>query len=69
MKMNQLISEFSIFTTNEEEKLLNSLTNDVRPLQSFSEREQAIIENLNRKSLVSKIFTKNQCWVMKNGEL
>lgn len=67
--MNQLISEFSIFTTNEEEKLLNSLTNDVRPLQSFSEREQAIIENLNRKSLVSKIFTKNQCWVMKNGEL
>lgn len=69
MKMNQLISEFSIFTTNEEEKLLNSLTNDVRPLQSFSEREQAIIENLNRKSLVSKVFTKNQCWVMKNGEL
>jgi hypothetical protein len=69
MKINQLISDFSIFTTNEEEKLLNSLTNDVRPLQSFSEREQAIIENLNRKSLVSKVFTKNQCWVMKNGEL
>lgn len=69
MKINQLISDFSIFMTNEEEKLLNSLTNDVRPLQSFSEREQTVIENLNRKSLVAKVFTKNQCWVMKNGKL
>ena len=69
MKISQLITDFTVFTTNEEDKLLNSLYNDVRPYQSFSEREQQVIESLNRKSLVSKVFTKNQCWVMKNGKL
>jgi hypothetical protein len=69
MKINQLITDFTVFTTNEEQELLNSLSNDVRPYASFSEREQTVLETLNRKSLVAKVFTKNQCWVMRNGEL
>jgi hypothetical protein len=69
MKINQLINDFIVFTTNEEQELLNSLSNDVRPYQSFSERDQMVLETLNRKSLIAKVFTKNQCWVMRNGEL
>ena len=47
MKINQLINDFIVFTTNEEQELLNSLSNDVRPYQSFSERDQMVLETLN----------------------
>jgi hypothetical protein len=36
------------------------------PIVSFTEREQFIIENLIRKSLITKIIKNNQTWVVSN---
>jgi hypothetical protein len=54
MKINELITDFKVFTTIEEERVLEQLTH-ARPFNSFSEREQFTIEGLIRKSLVIKI--------------
>jgi hypothetical protein len=54
MKINELVGEFGIFTTNEEAVILKKLTKPV-PLSSLSEQEQFRIEGLIRKSLVTKI--------------
>lgn len=65
MKINELISDFQIFTTNEEKDLLNNLKS-ISHLDSFSPREQVVIENLIRKSLVSKVVYNNSTMVIKN---
>ena len=54
MKINELIKEFEVYTSNEEKLVLEQLTY-VRPLSSFSERDQFTIESLIRKSLVIKV--------------
>lgn len=54
MKVNELIKEFEVYTSNEEQQMLEQLTY-VRPLSSFSERDQFTIESLIRKSLVIKL--------------
>jgi hypothetical protein len=54
MRINELIGEFGIFTTNEEAVILRKLSKPV-PLSSLSEQEQFRIEALIRKSLVTKI--------------
>ena len=54
MRINELVGEFGIFTTNEEAVILKKLTRPV-PLSSLSEQEQFKIEGLIRKSLVTKI--------------
>jgi hypothetical protein len=54
MKINELIKEFEVYTSNEEQQMLEQLTY-VRPLSSFSERDQFTIESLIRKSLVIKL--------------
>ena len=54
MRINELVGEFGIFTTNEEAEILKKLTRPV-PLSSLSEQEQFRIEGLIRKSLVTKI--------------
>jgi len=54
MRINELVGEFGIFTTNEEAVILKKLTRPV-PLSSLSEQEQFKIEALIRKSLVTKI--------------
>jgi len=58
MKINELISDFKIFTTNEEAEVLKKLTAPSY-LSSFTERERFVIEGLVRKSLVIKIGTEN----------
>ncbi len=58
MKINEIIKTFEIYTSNEEQRLLNELTY-VRPLSSFNERDQFTIEGLIRKSLVIKIGDRN----------
>lgn len=65
MKLNELISDFSIYITNEEKSLLEDI-NGLIPLSQFQEREQIIIDNLIRKSVVSKVLYNNQVMVMKN---
>jgi hypothetical protein len=54
MKINELIKDFEVYTSNEEKRMLEQLTH-VRPLSSFSERDQFTIESLIRKSLVIKV--------------
>ena len=54
MKINELIKDFEVYTSNDEKRMLEQLTY-VRPLSSFSERDQFTIESLIRKSLVIKV--------------
>ena len=54
MKINELISNFEIWTTNEEAKLLKKLKNPVK-LSHLSEQEQFKVQAMIRKSLVTKI--------------
>ena len=58
MKINELISNFEIWTTNEEAMMLTRLTKPVR-LASMNEHDQIIINNMIRKSLVTKIGHKD----------
>ena len=54
MKLNELILDFTIATTNEEQDILDKMSG-VTPIAAFDERDRFIIENLIRKSLVSKV--------------
>ena len=65
MKINELISDFEIYVSNEESALLNRMQH-TQPLASFTEREQFIIENMIRKSIVTKIVKNNQILVVSN---
>jgi hypothetical protein len=67
MKINELISTFSIFTSREESELLERITQPAMML-SYTEREQFIINNLIRKSLVSKVIHNNQIIVVPNEQ-
>lgn len=58
MKINELLNGFTIYTSLEEDKVLSKLQNPVY-LSTFNEREQVVIENLVRKSLVIKIGQEN----------
>jgi len=66
MKINDLISEFTIAMSNEEKTLLNSIKGAM-PYESFNEREQFIMTNLIRKSLVSKVHNNGYTLVTQNG--
>ena len=63
MKLNELIDSFEVFTTNEETLELTKLEGMV-PFESLTERQQVIINNLIRKSLVSKIRHNNMVMVV-----
>lgn len=65
MKMNDILENFVIYTSNEEKALLETIEG-IRELQSFGERERVIIESLIRKSLVSKIQKNGSTLVMRN---
>jgi hypothetical protein len=66
MKINELITSFEIFITNEEREIYENITQDRTALSQFNEREQFIIHNLIRKSLVSKVVANGQVLVIKN---
>ena len=65
MKLNELLDSFEIYMTNEEEAEYSKLEGMV-PLASLSDRQQFIINNLIRKSLVSKIQSNKGIMVAKN---
>ena len=54
MRLNELIDSFEIALSNEEAKLLNTFDGVMLP-EEFTEREQRVIENMIRKSVVTKI--------------
>jgi|TARA_R110000851_G_scaffold333450_1_gene513367 hypothetical protein len=67
MKLNELIKDFKIFMTNEEKVELESLSAPI-PYASLTGRQQVIIDNLIRKSLVSKTHSNNTIMVAKNDK-
>lgn len=67
MKLNELISNFTIYVNNEEDRLLKSI-NYPTPIESFGERDKVVIESLARKSLISKVRKNNIIFVVRNDE-
>ena len=57
-KVYNILDGFEIWTTNEEAMMLTRLTKPVA-LRSMNEHEQVIINNMIRKSLVTKIGHKD----------
>lgn len=54
MKINELIEDFEIWTTNEEKALLEKLKKPVK-LSSLNEADQFKVQAMIRKSLVIKV--------------
>ena len=67
MKLNELLTDFVIYMTNEEKVELENLSAPT-PLASLTERQQVIMNNLIRKSLVSKIKSNNVIMVARNDK-
>lgn len=63
--MNELLTSFEIQTSNEEQAMLERM-DGVRSLAAYTEREQVVIENLIRKSLVSKTIKNGFVYVVRN---
>lgn len=63
MKIHQLVD--SIYTTNEEREVLETIDQPL-PLSSFTERDQTIINNLIRKSIISKVQYNGAIMVIRN---
>ena len=64
MKISDLIQ--GTFTTNEEAEMMKEI-DEASPIEGFTERQQVIIEQLVRKSLVSKVKMGSTVMVVKNG--
>jgi len=54
MKINELIGDFAIYTTNEEQDFLTKVRRPVK-MAALTERERVIAETMIRKSLLIKI--------------
>lgn len=54
MQINELISDFVIWTTNAEVELLKKLTKPVK-ISALNEQDQFKIQAMIRKSLVTKV--------------
>lgn len=65
MKINELINGFTIFVTNEERTVLDKISKPCY-IETFNEREQTMIENLIRKSLLTKIVYQGDIVVKPN---
>lgn len=66
MKINELVQDFVIQTSNEEQEVLNKLKQITR-LDKFLERDQEVIRNLINKSLVKRIDQNGKTMVVANG--
>ena len=66
MRINELITEFTIQTSNEEKDILGKLKS-AKNLDTFMERDQEVINQLVRKSLVRKIEQDNSVMVVANA--
>ena len=65
MKVNDLISDFEIWTTNEEADLLKRLEKPVK-LKQLSEHDQFRVQAMIRKSLVTKVGFNDNPYVVAN---
>ena len=62
MKLNELIGDFSIFTTNEEQKFLDIFSLGCYT-DTLTERDQQIVDNLVKKSILTKVRYQGSIWV------
>lgn len=62
MKLNELISDFTIFLTNEEKNFLDKFANGCYT-DTLTERDQTVVDNLLRKSVVTKIRHQGSYWI------
>jgi hypothetical protein len=65
MRLNELIKDFSIATSNEEKEVLEKCK-ELKYLNSFTEREKFVIENLIRKHLITKVKHNDTIMVLTN---
>jgi hypothetical protein len=65
MRVNEFVRRVDVWTNQEEQSLLEGIT-EPRVLTSFNEREQSIIDNLIRKSLLIKVQGKHSSYVYPN---
>ena len=65
MRIKEVLKKFEIYMTNEEREVFNKIKH-IRPMEAYSERDRFVIENLIRKSLVSKVKHQNVYMVVKN---
>lgn len=65
MKVPELIEGFYIWTSAEEHNLLHKIHSPTL-MESFSERDQTVIQQLIRKSLLIKVETNNNVYVYPN---
>ena len=66
MRINELIQGFTIQTSNEEKDMLSKLQS-VKNLDTFMERDQEVINQLIRKSLVRRMDKDGQTMVVANA--
>ena len=66
MRINELIQEFTIQTSNEEKDMLSKLQS-IKNLDTFMERAQEVINQLIRKSLVRRMDKDGQTMVVANA--
>jgi|TARA_Y100000389_G_scaffold24131_1_gene20833 hypothetical protein len=62
MKLNELIGDFQIFTTNEEQEFLDKWSNGCYT-DTLTEREQILVDGLVRKSILNKVRYQGSIWV------
>ena len=66
MRLRKILQNISIYVTNEEQDLLDKLPDHQVNLASIVERDKIVIENLIRKSLLTKINNNGVIFVKKN---
>ncbi len=66
MRINELIQDFTIQTSNEEKDMLGKLQS-IKNLDTFMERDQEVINQLVRKSLVRRIDRDGKTMVVANA--
>ena len=67
MKINEI--DIEIYVSNEENELLESMDDSVRSYDSFSERQQLLLDNLIRKGVVKRGMKNSQFLVKKDAEV
>ena len=66
MRLRNILQNITIYVTHEEQNLLDKFPDHKVNLASIVERDKIVIENLIRKSLITKINNNGVIFVKKN---
>ena len=66
MRINELVDKFEIYANNEEQRLIEKLTDPV-VFENLEPREQWVVQNMLRKSLVKRYTREGQIYIVKNN--